>query len=239
MFDTAVSVLVVVAFVLPGFVVAQLAQVRRAHQSSESDWSLILRALGYAILIHGVALFWTAHLYTKIHGSSSAWTHHVWAIIAYASVLLVALPTAIGLALGWWLKRAEGRGQLGWLHHVLGARDVRDAWDYAFQRTERETFVIVRTDKELVAGKYTRDSWAGRTPSPHDLFLEEVWLLDDESGLIVEPLEPPYSIWIPAASIRDIYISRPRQEAADAPSDQPTYTSVISGPGPEKGFTSG
>lgn len=227
MFDTVVSAFVVLAFVLPGFVVAQLAQARRAHQVSESDWSLILRALGYAILIHGAALFWTAHVYKKVRGSNGAWTHHVWAITAYAGVLLVALPTVIGLLLGWWLRRAETRGQLGWWHHVLGARDVRDAWDYAFQRTERETFVIVRTDKELVAGKYTRRSWAGRTPAPHDLFLEEVWLLDG-NGAIIAPLEPPYSIWIPAASIRDIYISRPSSETesvGNRPSDSAAYTS--------------
>lgn len=214
------------AFVLPGFVVAQLAQARRAYAASESDWSLVLRALGYAILIHGAALFWTAHLYKHVRGSQYAWTHHIWAIIAYAAVLLVVLPAAIGLGLGAALKRAEKHGQLSWWHHILGARDVRDAWDFVFQRTERETFVIVRTDKELVAGKYTRDSWAGRTPSPHDLYLEEVWLLVE--GAIVEPMEPPYGVWIPASSIRDIYVSRPRPEHQPddegAPSDGTAYT---------------
>jgi hypothetical protein len=221
MFDTAVSVLVVVAFVLPGFVIARLAQVGRARDAAESDWALILRALGYAVLLHGVALFWTAHLYNKIHGSSEAWTHHVWAVTAYAGVLLVALPAGIGLTLGTILNRAEQRGRLAWWHHLLGATDVRDAWDYAFQLMERETFLIVRTDKELVAGRYTTRSWAGRTPSPHDLFLEEVWLLVDD--VIVEPMEPPYGVWIPASSIRDVYISRPRDDG-DSPSDDGAYT---------------
>jgi hypothetical protein len=70
-------------------------------------------------------------------------------------VLLVALPALIGLTLGTVLNQAEQRGRLAWWHHLLGATDVRDAWDYAFQRMERETFLIVRTDKELVAGRYT------------------------------------------------------------------------------------
>ena len=223
MFDTAVSVLVVVAFVLPGFVIARLAQVGRARDAGESDWALILRALSYAVLIHGVALFWTAHLDNKVHESSAAWTHHVWAVTAYAGVLLVALPAVIGLTLGTILNGAEQHGQLTWWHHLLGATDVRDAWDYAFQRMERETFVIVRTDKELVAGRYTTGSWAGRTPSPHDLFLEEVWLLAED--VIVAPMEPPYSVWIPAASIRDIYISRPPGEGDEGASDAEAYNS--------------
>jgi hypothetical protein len=72
--------------------------------------------------------------------------------------------------------------------------------------------LIVRTDKELVAGKYTRQSWAGKTPSPHDLYLGEVWLLNKESGQIVERLEPHYGAWFSASSIKDIYVAEPPTE---------------------------
>lgn len=206
MFGTAIAVFAVVAFVLPGFLIAQIAQGRRASPAAESDWTLVLRALSYSLVIHGAALFWTAHLYNELHDHPATWTHHVWAITLYATVILLVLPLILGAALGEILQRAESKGTLTWWHHAMGARDVRDAWDYAFQRTERETFVIVRTDKELVAGKYTQGSWAGRTPSPHDLYLEEVWLLSGSD--IVAPMEPRYGVWIPESSIRDIYISR-------------------------------
>ena len=61
--STFAELLIAVGFVLPGFITADLAEIRRARPS-RTDPELILRALTYALLIQGaVALTgWTGQL---------------------------------------------------------------------------------------------------------------------------------------------------------------------------------
>jgi hypothetical protein len=217
-FGTAIALASVLGFVLPGFLVAQLAGSLRASSGIESDWTLVLRALSYSLAIHLVALYWTIWLYDQIKDDREQWREHVIALGLYGGTVLLATPVVLGWLLGRYLAAAESRGALRRWHYALGARDARDAWDYVFQRTSRASFVIVRTDKELVAGRYTTDSWAGKTPAPHDLYLEEVWLLD-ENQVFVGRLEPHYGVWFRADTIKDIYF-------ADPQTDQPSLATM-------------
>ncbi|MGA2014782.1 MAG: hypothetical protein ABSH51_30235 [Solirubrobacteraceae bacterium] len=48
MFDTLAGIIVGLLLVLPGFIIVDLAEARRAQRSDRSDWELVLRALIYA-----------------------------------------------------------------------------------------------------------------------------------------------------------------------------------------------
>jgi hypothetical protein len=207
--DTLVSLVIAVAAVLPGFVTVELTQRQRAVQIGGDGQGIVLRALFYALLIHLIWSWWTWQLAQDLAGPH--WQRHLGETVGWALVVLVASPIAIGLPLNRVLRRAEGKGSLSWWHYALGGRDARDAWDLVFQRaTINGAWVLVHLKGDtpeaprVVLGKYGQRSAAGQSPSEHDLFLQEMWSVD-ELGHAVAKLDPERGMWIAKDAIAELY----------------------------------
>src|SRR5215217_8571063 len=72
MLSTVVALLAAVALLVPGFLVAELANARGAR-SSRSDLELALRALFYALVIHLLFLWWSVRVFDDVgHGRQLA-----------------------------------------------------------------------------------------------------------------------------------------------------------------------
>jgi len=91
-------------------------------------------------------------------------------------------------------------------------RDARDAWDLIFQRaTTYGAWVLVHLKGDtpdlprLVLGKYGKRSMAGQSPAEHDLFLQEMWAID-ELGYPVTELHPSRGMWIAKDGIAELYL---------------------------------
>lgn len=187
-----------------------------------TELALVARALFYALLIHLVASPWTAQIVRDVDGGDD-WTKHLSALVLYAVVVLLVTPVILGVTLNWWLRRAEKRGTLGLRHS--GARDARDAFDYAFSKSDiRGFYVIVRIKgRDLpVAGTLGTDSWAGMAPEPHDLYLEEVRSMTPDGG-VGPPIQPQHGLWIAAESIEAVFVVQP-PEAVRSENGEPTAT---------------
>lgn len=213
MFDTLGSVALAVGFVLPGFVLADLAESRRATRPARTDLELALRSLVYALLLQGVAALtgWTGSIATDLT-SGRGWTDHLTALALYAVVVGVAVPTALGLTLSSWLRRAEQAGQLEWWHYALGARDYREAWDYVFGKREGTylLFTVAGDDgpRHLLA-KYGTRSWASQAPTrPQEIFVENVWPADSDGMVEEADLQrvPPRGMWISTEKIERLEV---------------------------------
>jgi hypothetical protein len=208
MFDTALSISIAVAVVLPGFVVAELTRIGRADRSEGGDLRLIMRALFYALAIHLLASPWTRVLAERLDGEAE-WTNHVNALATYSVGVLVLAPVFVGLLLNAELRRAEKKGSLRRIHYVLGAHDARTSWDFAFQPFDASTgtfITVVLADGGVVGGMFGDESWVSRSPShPHDLFLEEQWALDGD-GIPFEPLKPRRGVWIGSENVRSLQL---------------------------------
>jgi hypothetical protein len=57
----------------------------------------------------------------------------------------------------------------------------------------------------LVLGKYGTRSAAGQSPAEHDLFLQEMWAVD-ELGYPVTELRPSRGMWISRDGIAELYL---------------------------------
>ncbi|MHB8735915.1 MAG: DUF6338 family protein [Terriglobales bacterium] len=223
MFNTIAAIIVAISLVLPGFIIADLAEARRAQRSARSDWELVLRALIYALVLQSIVLLtgWTTHLIDTAGllrharpGMTPVWEHHVDAIALYVVVVILLVPTIIGLALGWILRRAEGRGSLTWIHYALGGRDARDAWDYIFQRYGAG-FILVHLkpgDEQrhpFIVGKFGRTSWAAQTPTTaRDVYFEEVWP-SSADGQITEEFAVSRGVWLDSSQIDAMFFIDP------------------------------
>lgn len=160
MLNTAVSVLAAIALLLPGFIIVELSLARGAR-SSRSDLELALRALTYALIVHLVFSWWTVDLVQRV-GAPREWQHHVGALVLYSTVVLVAVPVALGALTNAGIAKAELRtGPMPLWAAALGAGEARDGYDFMWQRVKDEgTWVIVElvghTSEEprLVGGLY-------------------------------------------------------------------------------------
>jgi hypothetical protein len=210
MLSTAVSLLAAIALLMPGFLIAELS-VARSARASRSDLELALRALAYALIVHLIFGFWTAHLVDSV-GSPDSWTDHLCEISVYVGVVLLAAPVAIGVILNHYLAKVEGKeGPPNLVAAALGAGEARDAFDYAYQRWREEgVYVIVElvgheaAHPRLIGGVFGRASAVGQTPSPHDIYLQALCLVEeDENGVrwLSQRAEPERGVYIPASQI--------------------------------------
>jgi len=190
-----------VGLLVPGFLIVEIA-IARGARSSRSDLELALRALVFALVIHLVFIWWTAWLVDRV-GATANWHDHVGALMTYVVVVLLAVPVALGLVLNTVLSRVESSdGPPPLWAAALGAGQARDAYDFAFQRVNAEgAWVIV--------GLYGRGSAVGQTPSPHDIYLEQLCVVSvDAHGLpqIVAKTDPPRGVWVAASQISRIEV---------------------------------
>jgi hypothetical protein len=208
MLDTFLSLVIVAAAVLPGFIAAELTQRGRAVAVGDSQ-STLLHALFYAVLINLVWSWRTWQLAQNLTGGN--WQHHLAELVVWVILVLLVSPVVLGLTINAVLRKAEQKGTLSWWHYALGGRDSRDAWDYSFQRAAANgAWVLVHLKggdpdyPRMVLGKYGQHSAVGQTPAAHDLFLQELWSVDVD-GNPVAPIEPSRSMWVAIAEIAEIY----------------------------------
>jgi uncharacterized protein DUF6338 len=215
---TAVAILSAIALLLPGFIVAEVA-IARGARSSRSDLELALRALSYALVIHLLFGWWTADLVQRVE-SINNWDNHVGALSLYAVVVLFFVPVILGVALNSGLARIERRdGPPPLWAAALGAGQARDAYDFAFQRvSDQGAWVIVElvghtaTEPRLIGGRYGRASAVGQTPSAHDLYLEQLCLVEERAdGLrhLSMATDPPRGVYIAATHIARLEVLPP------------------------------
>ncbi|HET9197715.1 MAG TPA: DUF6338 family protein [Solirubrobacterales bacterium] len=214
--DTFLGLAIAIAFVLPGFITADLAESRRATRAARSDLELVLRGLVYALIIQAAvaATGWTETIIDDVTGSSGsqvakteAWTEHLPELVTFGLVVGILIPTILGLLLSEWLRRAEQCGQLKFWHYAAGGRDYRKAWDFVFGRQEGTFLLVTVAEDDGVKhflGKYGPDSWATQAPTqPPELYLEEAWAADEEGFVDQETLDrkPSRGMWVAADKV--------------------------------------
>jgi hypothetical protein len=211
--DSIVGLIIALAMVLPGFVIVQLSLVGRA-QGESSEVELVLRALFYALFLHLVFSPWTGWLVGDV-GPVDVWPNHLGALIPYIAVVLVIAPVALGAALGAYLRHVEREDQRpGFLYSVLGARDASSSWDYLFQhQAQLGSWVVIEyPDGKLTGGKVGTSSAVGQSPTPHDIFVQEIWTAKADSDGVVyldEEITPIQGKWIADNQIRSVTILGP------------------------------
>src|ERR1700689_965494 len=226
MFDTLIGVVVLLAFVLPGFIVTQIAESRRATSAAGGDLEIVLRSLWYSVALNLIAFAtgWTSQIYNDVHHTGQ-WQHHVLALGLFAGTVIFAVPILLGMALSRRLRAREQQGSLRSLDYALGGRDPPQAWDYVFDDMDGG-FVVAQLktvpstlrasgggdpvwNGSTILGKYGKKSWATQTPSSrYDVFLEKVWPADPE-GQILGTFDPPRGLLISSDNVAALYPLEP------------------------------
>ncbi|MDX8153301.1 DUF6338 family protein [Patulibacter brassicae] len=214
--QTGTALLVLFAFVMPGFVATLMRDRLFLTRSVTGDLERILVALAYSATIYGVAAaalaitapltsFGTDDITTAWRGQSPFAVY----VAAAGYVLLLAPLVIAGASFRW--HNSTTRGQVLKRLDVDPAHNTRSAWDHWFQRRERALIIVTLVDGEKTAGLFDANSMAGYTRDGQDLYLEKRWTLN-EHGWFDQAVEQGYGVWIPANQIARIELYRPTED---------------------------
>lgn len=173
-------VLFTLAFVVPGFIIESIVSALLPRKVEDSKL-LLLRFLTYSCVNH--ALWWW--LIGLLLQSESPASHPCVAGFAWFLIVFIS-PIFLGLVWAKLNQRGVIRATLQWLGfdpvHVIPT-----AWDWKFSTTQPVWIMVTLMDGSTVCGLFGSNSFASSAPEERDLFIEQVYRLDE--GLRWKPVE--------------------------------------------------
>lgn len=208
--ETGTALLILVGFVLPGFVAVLLKERLYEVRGEESTFDRLLTTVYYSLLIYllpalvigllnAAGVLDRHDLQQLIEGRSPLWLTRLLAI-----TVLLALPSlAAGLAWRW--TTSDLRARLFAASRKLDPSHLTaTSWDYAFDSEKDLLLVVELKDGNRVAGYYGSRSHSGYGSRARDLFLQQRWAISKDDGTIVRPPagNSNAGVWIAADEIR-------------------------------------
>ncbi|MFN2469797.1 MAG: DUF6338 family protein [Gaiellaceae bacterium] len=130
-------------------------------------------------------------------------------ILLYGLVVLLIAPLVIGSLVGSKLRAAEHSDrEHTWWERILGAGDPPQAWDRIPTDAGGGAYLVARMkgdERILVGGRLGRGSYLSLSPSEKDIFLDEVWWLD-ENGYPTQPVRPRRAAWLRGEDIAVLHV---------------------------------
>jgi hypothetical protein len=207
---TGTALLILVAFVLPGFVAVLLKERLYEVRGEESTFDRLLTTIYYSLLVYllpalviGVlSAFGVVHrsdLDQFFGGDSPLW---LTGLVGF-SVLLV-LPALAAVSAWTWMDSRARRLAYSLSDRLNPEHRTHTSWDFSFDHEQDLLLVVELKDRSRIAGYYGKRSHSGYGTRTRDLFLEERWDISPDDGSITRPPPERHSvgIWIDADEIR-------------------------------------
>lgn len=198
---TGTALLILVAFVLPGFVTLLISERTHAVRDTSSAFERLLLALYYSVLTYALLalIAWLAgydrdkirHVY---EGERS-----VGKILLFAILAILAIPSVIATISRIWLK-SDARGWFIEKSRINPSHQTSTAWDHFFEQRQEAFVRATLTDGRVVGGYYGPGSFATYGEQARDLFISVQWELDDDAWF-VKPAEASLGIWLSKESV--------------------------------------
>lgn len=168
------SLVLFLIFFIPGFISIKVYDLLIPNERRDFSKSLF-EAIGFSA-INFAALSW---LIIFINSENFYNEHNVWYLISLFCILFIApifWPFAF-LKVSLWGPVAK---------YII--HPIQKPWDYIFSKKCVFWIIVHLKDKRRIGGKFDINSFASSYPSKEQIYLEEVWELDEE-GKFIQPLE--------------------------------------------------
>ena len=185
------AVLVLILFVVPGFIGQRVLGAARARLQPDAQTAL-LEALVFSC-VNFAAFGWLLLAVPELDRRFVE--DHLAFVIAAWIVFLVLAPAWWGLLAAWALER-------GWLGRAYGFFRLRPIeptatpWDHRFRQGRQGLLRVTLADGTVVAGFFGLDSRAAAHPAREDLYLERQYGVDADGRLSPKPLPHSEGVWI-------------------------------------------
>lgn len=202
--------LILVGFVLPGFVAVLLKERLYEVRGEESTFDRLLTTVYYSLLVYllpavaiGVLSAFGAldrsDLEQFFSGDSPLWLSGLVAV-----TILLVLPTLAALAAWTWMTSGVRRRAYALSDRLNPEHRTQTSWDFAFDHEQDLLLVVELKDGSRIGGYYGKRSHSGFGSRTRDLFLEERWDISPDDGSMSGPPTERHSvgIWIDADEMR-------------------------------------
>jgi hypothetical protein len=207
---TGTALLILVGFVLPGFVAVLLKERLYEVRGEESTFDRLLTTVYYSLLIYllpavAVGLLSATGTVERtdleqfFEGDSPMWLTGL-----LATAILLVLPAVAAVGAWTWMNSSMRQRLYALSEHLNVEHRTPTSWDFAFDHEQDLLLVVEFVDGSRVAGYYGKRSHSGYGTRTRDLFLEERWDISGDDGSISRPPADRHSvgIWIDADQIR-------------------------------------
>jgi hypothetical protein len=200
---TGTALLLLVAFVLPGFVTILIKERIYEVPAEQQAFDRLLQTLYYSLLVYASPLVVAVLAGAQRDDVERLFTGNADARLtcAIGLTVLVDLPLSIAYAGRRWMV-SGARPQVLERLRVSTTPRTPSSWDYAWEDGEPCLVVATLRDGTAVGGYYGPNSHSGYGSQHRDLFLEERWsIITDDDGTRLEPTESSLGVWLSADDI--------------------------------------
>lgn len=200
--DTGTALLILVVFVLPGFVTLLVKE--RTHEIArpQSQFERLLSALYYSLLIYVPLALVAALLGWGVNDVEALYVGDK-GLAAFAGALALTgllLPSAIAYWGHRWLRSERRRSTLRALS-IPESHRIPTAWDHVFEAGRDSFLRVTLRDGEVVGGYFGPESFAAYGPHGRDLYIEKMWKVDPEGLTLTRAVEGSAGLWLSGADI--------------------------------------
>ncbi len=200
--NTGTALLILVSFVLPGFVAILIKERIYDVRGEESGFDRLLTTAYYSVLVWSVPALVAVlagldrgDLEQFFSGRSAPW---LTALVAVC--VLLVLPAAAAYIAWRWVD-SKARDRLLKQLKIGRAHRFPTSWDFAFDSGQDFLLVVTLRDGKRIAGYYGTRSHSGYGTKLRDLFLEERWEIGEDGQTLEGPAPGNLGIWIAAEDI--------------------------------------
>lgn len=186
-----------IAVVVPGVVAAKVYAL--LIPSDARKWSDdLIEIATYGFINYGL-FFWAFHL---TQTGSFPRAHPIWATLI--TLLLVTIPPAL-LALLAFKVRESWSTRVAVRLRVPVIEQEPTAWDYFFSERKPVMILAYLRSGDVVGGLYGARSNASAYPHPQQIYLEQIWELDDETSAFLHPIPGTAGCILDHSDIEKLY----------------------------------
>ena len=162
------NIVILTIFFVPGFI--YLKAYRLFIAEIKTDFSKDLyEAIGFSFL-NAIVFAYPIYLIHKIN--LVAKLPFLYFLILFFIVIIAPLSVAYFFSI---ISRKNWFGK-------FMINPTKSAWDSFFSKKESYWILVTLKNDRKIAGKYGLNSYSSTYPNPNEIYIEEVWLLNDENG---------------------------------------------------------
>jgi Family of unknown function (DUF6338) len=198
---TGTALLILVAFVLPGFVTLLISERTHAVKDTSGASERLLLAVYYSVLTYSLLAILAWIFGWDRDGITHLYKHEqdVGKILGIALLAILVIPAAIATISRLWL-RSKTRARFIKKAGINPGHQTPTAWDHFFEQG-REAFIrTTLTDGRVVGGYYGPGSFATFGEQTRDLFVATQWVLDEDAWFLNEA-DATLGFWVPKESV--------------------------------------
>jgi Family of unknown function (DUF6338) len=205
--DTGTAILILGAFVLPGFITLTLRERLYVVRGEEAPFERLLSALLYSAIIYGVLLV-AAHglgLQKSDLVEFQAGEKPLGDDLLAAVAILMVLPGLIAVSGSRWMASSRIRP---WVLHLAGSSEAHgtaSAWNQLVSKQRSCLVRVALSDGRIMGGLFDESSAVGYSEQIPDLYLSQRWEFDGE-GWFVGPTDRTLGVWIASECIASLEI---------------------------------